>query len=236
MTEPTNPLGAGGMSPEGTTTVVKINRPRLDAEDKKVLCSAICNCKAVPGIGKDGRSLKQACVSQQLNKLDKLLGHASPYKAEVNFDMTKQPPSPIMNSDIETKAHDFLPGWIKKYWDTPDQEGNQRPPFKSGKGYIRRPDVVIVRDPNAPPTQDNLKKVVEIKFPPDRMTPAQQEAYEEIAGDPAKLETLGPDDCDCNQPEPNKSKIPVEQIGKAATLAGILYMLFTKRPPPLPAY
>ena len=31
----------------------------------------------------------------------------------------------------------------------------------------RRPDVVIVKDPNLPPTQDNIKHVVEIKFGTD---------------------------------------------------------------------
>lgn len=58
MTEPIRsnpPLAGGGMSPEGTTTVVKVGRPNLSPEDKKVLCSAICKCKETPGIGKDGQ-------------------------------------------------------------------------------------------------------------------------------------------------------------------------------------
>lgn len=236
MTEPTKPLATGSMSSSGTTTVVKINRPNLDAGDKKVLCSAICKCKAVPGIGEDGRSLKQSCVSGQLKSLDEILKHTSPYKAEVNYDMTKQPPEPIMDSEIATKTHGYLPGWIKKYWDAPGQDDNQRPKFKPGKGYVRRPDVVIVTNPNNPPTQDNIKQVVEIKFPPDTMGDPQRRAYENIAGGANKLVELGPDDCDCNQPDPNPSKIPVEQIGTAATVGGILYMLLTKKPPPIPAY
>jgi len=236
MTEPTKPLATGGMSSSGTTTVVKINGPKLDAADKKVLCSAVCHCKAVPNIGKDGRSLKQTCVSGQLRELDEALGHAGTYKPEVNYDMTKQPPAPIMDSDIDTKAHGWLPGWINKYWDTIGEDGNPRPKYKSGRGYVRRPDVVIVKNPNLPPNQDNIKQVVEIKFPPDIMNDPQREAYETIAGGPQKLVELEPDDCDCNKPEPSSSKIPVEHLGKAAAAAGILYMILTKRPMRVPAY
>jgi len=241
MTEPSKPspsLATGSMSREGTTTVVKVNRPKLDFVDKKVLCSAICKCKNVPGVGKDGRSLKQTCVSGRLKGLDAALEHRSPYKSEINYDMTRQPPAPIMNSDAETKGHDWLPGWIKKYWDRPDEEGNVRPPFESGVGMIRRPDVVIVNDPTKAPTQDNIKQVVEIKFPPDDWSERQQKDYERIAGGAHKLEKIGPDDCDCDKPEPDAPKIPVEQLSKAAAGLGILYMLVTKRPPPgpVPAY
>lgn len=226
------------MSPEGTTTVVKVGRPNLSPEDKKVLCSAICKCKETPGIGKDGRSLKQSCVSKRLRGLDAVLQHRSQYKSEINYDMTRDPPAPIMDSEVETKGHDWLPGWIKKYWDLPDEQGNVRAPFEPGTGMIRRPDVVIVKDPAKVPTQDNIKQVVEIKFPPDDWTTRQERDYEKIAGGPKKLEKIGPDDCDCDKPEPDAPKIPAEQLGRAATGAAILYMLITKRPPPgpVPAY
>jgi hypothetical protein len=94
--------------------------------------------------------------------------------------------------------------------------------------------VVIVNDPTKPPTQDNIKQVVEIKFPPDSWNKRQKDDYELIAGGSSKLEKLEPSDCDCDQPDPDPPKIPVEQIGAAASLAGILYMLVTKRPPPGP--
>lgn len=241
MTEPSKPstpLATGPMSRQGATTVVKINRPNADFLDKKVLCSAICKCKDTPGTGKDGRSLKQSCVSGRLRGLDKVLEHRSPYKPEINYDMTKQPPAPIMDSSAETTGHDWLPGWIRKYWDRPDEQGNQRPPFEAGEGMIRRPDVVIVNDPAKPPTQDNIKQVVEIKFPPDRIDGPQEDAYIQIAGDRSKLVVMGPEDCDCDRPDPDPPKIPVEQLGPAAGVAGILYMLLTKRPPPglIPAF
>jgi hypothetical protein len=233
MTEPIKPLGTGGMSLTGITTPIKINQPSVESGDKKILCTAICKCKSEPGIGKDGRSLKQSCVSNQLKGLDAILKHRSPFKAEVNYDMTKQPPAPILDSDVETKPHDWLPGWIKKYWET--EHGS---PYLRGAGLVRRPDVIIVNDPTKPPTQDNIKQVVEIKFPPDEMEKRQRDAYTLIAGNKNKLVVLEPDECDCNQPEPNPSKIPVEQLGTAAGLAGILLMLLTKRPPPslVPAF
>ena len=124
MTEPTQPsapIATGGMAPEGATTVVKVGKPNVDPIDKKVLCSAICKCKDAPSMGKDGRSLKQVCVSTRLRGLDELLKHRSPYKPEVNYDVTKEPPAPIMASDVETKGHDWLPGWITKWWDKPDE-------------------------------------------------------------------------------------------------------------------
>jgi hypothetical protein len=145
--------------------------------------------------------------------------------------MTRKPPTPIMDSDIETKPHPWLPGHIDKHW-----EEDHNSPYLKGTGMVRRPDVIIVKDPNKPPTHDNIKQVVEIKFPPDKMDRAQEEAYTRIAGDETKLVVMGPDDCDCNQKDPDGSKIPVEQMGTAVTLTGILYMLLTKRPSPVPVY
>lgn len=230
-----NPLSSGGMSPNGTTTPVKINTPGLDYSDKKVICSAICYCNNTPGVGKDGRSLKQSCVSDRLSQLDKYMMHRSPYKPEVNYDMTKEPPAPIMDSSIETKGHDWLPGWIKKWWGADEEH----PPFKAGTGMIRRPDVVIVQDPSKPPTQDNLKKVVEIKFPPDTVSSRQRDDYIDIAGDEKKFVSLKPSDCDCDQQEPEESKVPSEELGAAAAAAAWAAWLLTrgKTPrPPVPAF
>jgi VRR-NUC domain len=197
-------LATGGMSRAGTTTIVKINRPNVGAYDKTVLCAAICKCKDTPGKGVDGRSLKQSCVSGVLKSVDKAMDHKSPYKPEVNYDMTKSPPAPIMDSSVETKGHDWLPGWIAKYWD----QGGTRPPFQAGEGMIRRPDVVIVNDPSKPPTQDNIKQVVEVKFPPDKMDEKQEKAYTSIAGGEDKLVEMGPDDCNCDRPRPDPPKVP----------------------------
>ena len=69
--------------------------------------------------------------------------------------MTQTPPAPIMDSGVDTKGHDFVPGWIRKYWGSKPEHA---PTFKPGTGAIRRPDVVIVKDGSKPPTQDNIKQ------------------------------------------------------------------------------
>ena len=193
------PYPTGGMSRKGTTTPVYINFAAVDRKDKDVLCMAICECKAVPDIGKDGQSLRQVCVSKMLNKRDTLAGYQSEHKAEVNYDMTKNPPAPIMDYEIKTMAHRWAPGWIKKHWDSDPSH----PLWMPGEGMIRRPDVVIVKDPSRPPTQDNIKQVVEIKFDGDPWGARQAEDYETISGED-KLAFLTPTMCGCDDPERKK--------------------------------
>lgn len=227
------PLATGDMSPQGSTTVVSINKPTLDYSDKKVLCSAMCQCQTQPNIGKDGRRLKQECVSGRLKALDATLQHQSPYKAEYTYDMTKRPPMPFLDKDIPTKGYTFFQGWTLKMW---PKDPSRPQPYVPGRGYTRRPDVVIVKDPKLPPTQDNIKQVVEMKFPDDEYRPRQREDYVVIAGDDSKMVPLELKDCDCDKREPDKPKVPVEQLGPAAAILGIIYMVVTKRPPPVPAY
>lgn len=189
----------GGMSRKGTTTPVRLNLAEVDGNDKDVLCMAICECKAVPDIGKNGQSLRQVCVSKMLNKRDALQSNQSEHKAEVNYDMTKNPPAPIMDYEIKTKAHAWAPGWIKKHWN----EDPTHPLWLPGEGYVRRPDVVIVKDPSKPPTQDNIKQVVEIKFDGDKWGEFQEADYETISGR-GKLAELTPGDCSCDDPDRKK--------------------------------
>ena len=229
------PFAVGGMSTKGSTTVVPINKPKLDALDKKVLCSAMCKCQTQPNIGVDGRSLRQECVSGRLKALDAALQHTSPYKAEFTYDMTKRPPEPHLDKEVGTKSRDLWPGWTKTLW---PKDPARPQPYKAGRGYTRRPDVVIVKDPAKPPTQDNIKQVVEMKFPDDTYGPGQLEDYTTIAGDEKKMVAMELNDCDCNKPEPDPPKVPVEQLGPAAAILALLYMVVTKRPPPggVPAY
>ncbi len=209
-------------------------KPELDQQDKQVLCSAVCYCTNTPNISRDGKSLKQACVGQRLGELDEILGGRSPYKPEVSYDMTKNPPQPILDSQTGTSAHGWIPGWIKKYWD----EDPEHPPFKPGKGMIRRPDVVIVIDPTKSPTQDNIKQVVEMKFPPDLPDPIQADAYKQIAGISTDVVEMEATECDCNQ-ETQRSKMPVEELGWAAAVASSVMFILTRGRSPrpfIPAY
>jgi len=227
-------LAQGGMSPEGQNNPLNILEPKLAPQDKKVLCSAICYCSSTPNVSQDGKNLKQTCVAQRLGELDEILQGRSPYKPEVSYDMTKNPPQPILDSQTGTGAHGWIPGWISKYWN----EDPEHPPFKPGRGMIRRPDVVIVKDPTKPPSQDNIKQVVEMKFPPDPRNREQLEDYAEIAGNKNKVVEMQSTDCDCSQ-EDQQSKVPVEELGWAAAIAsGVMFILTRGRSPRpmIPAY
>ena len=224
------------MSPDGVTTPVRLGQPQLAPLDKKVLCSAMCQCDNMPNLGKDGKQRKQFCVSGRLRVLDQMRDYRCPYKQEINYDMTQSPPAPIMDRGLATLGHRYLPGWIRKYWGA---EPAHSPGYTAGQGLIRRPDVVIVKDPAKPPTQDNIKQIVEMKFPPDTLTELQEDAYKQIAGDPKKLQVLEPGHCNCDAPEPEAAKIPVDQLGWAATVAAwIAFALLRGRAPrpPLPAF
>jgi VRR-NUC domain len=91
---------------------------------------------------------------------------------------------------------------------------------------IRRPDVVIVNDPTRPPTQDNIKQVVEIKFPPDTVSREQRRAYADIAGSSDKVVVLGPEDCDCWSPKPKPTTIPAPDA-KSLTVGSIMLMVIS---------
>ncbi|WP_341772151.1 hypothetical protein [Burkholderia gladioli] len=99
------------------------------------------------------------------------------------------------------EPHPYLPGWIRKYW----PGGMNTYPARSG--MVRRPDVVIVDDPTQPPTQDNLRSVVEIKFPPQSIDKEQLAADQHIAGAPDKAAVLGPSDCDCSQHDGSENPV-----------------------------
>ena len=193
------PYPKGGMSLEGTTTPVYINFAQVSGKDKDVLCAAICECKETPEIGIKGQSLRQVCVSKKLSKRDFLAGYQAEHKAEVNYDITKKPPVPIMDFDTKTMVHRWAPGWIKKRWN----DDPTHPLWLPGKGYVRRPDVVIVKDPSKPPTQDNIKQVVEIKFDNDDWGTLQAQSYQRISGR-GKLALLTPTMCNCDDPDRKK--------------------------------
>ena len=109
--------GSGSAAPSGgQTTGVPLRGAGLDPADKRVICKAVCVCSRQPDIGASGQSLKQQCVSRNLRDVDRSVGWRSPYKSEVNYDMTQMPPAPIMRSANPLEAHPYLPGWISKYW------------------------------------------------------------------------------------------------------------------------
>jgi hypothetical protein len=164
-------------------------------------------------------------VSKKLDQRDFSAGFQSAYKAEVNYDMTKEPPVPIMDYDIKTKVHEWTPGWIKKRWN----EDPEHPLWLPGEGYVRRPDVVIVKDRTKPPTHDNIKQVVEIKFDNDVWGREQAESYERIAGR-GKLVELTPAKCSCDDPDRKPKKPAVEEGPRALEWMDIVEAVANAQP------
>lgn len=215
-----------------TIKVVAIDSTALDSKDKEILCSAICYCNYNPNKGKKQNNLYQSCVSERLKEMDEMMFNQSPYKPEITYDMHTDPPEPIMDKNILTKGHKYVWGWIKKNW--LKDKGYE---YEKGEGMTRRPDVVIVKDPNAPPTQDNIKHVVEIKFGTDVFGPEQEKAYEQIAGDYSKLKVLDPDECGCGDDDGKKSTVTEWATAAIATLAALAQLRKGKLPkmPKFPA-
>lgn len=85
---------------------------------------------------------------------------------------------------------------------------NPPQPAKVTPKGSRIPDVVIVKNVNLPPTQDNIQQIYEIKFPPDDWTEGQKADYGLIAGD-APVDKIGPDDCGCGSPPKEQVPVPV---------------------------
>jgi hypothetical protein len=190
---------------------------RADAEEEgEKLCEIICECDENPVAGPNGTNLKQECVKKKLDQLDTPPG-SSEMKAEISYDMTNYPPTPFMHRGIfgdDTLAR-------STHWQTRAEQKFGK--AYGGQGYVRRPDVVIVKDKLTPPYQDNLKAVVEIKFDEPRDF-KQIEAYEEIAGNAEVIE-LDPQKCGCRDNDDFKRKIEIPEPGPLYYLMMFLMML-----------
>jgi hypothetical protein len=168
----------------------------MQAPEILIICKVICECDKTPGTGATGQNLKQTCVSSKLQAMDDAAGNKSTIKPEINYNMTTSPPSPIMSRTNPLRGTSWLPNRVQEI-----------PNFKPNTGMVRRPDAVIVNDVSRPPTQGNLRGVVEIKF--DEPRDAEQiRAYQRIAGKSPVIE-LSPEKCDCNQPKPKPEPKPI---------------------------
>lgn len=163
------------------------------AEDRSTLCLLFCCCNSNPAIGVLGAQLKQQCVADSLNQVDRNLGYQSRYKAEISYNMTTDPPSPFMHRDF-SGADTTQPStnWIGRIYR--EIEG-----FTRGTGLVRRPDVVVVNNPAMPPVQSNIAAIYEMKFPGDPEDPDQMDAYNEIIGQGRTATLLNEKNCRCGK-------------------------------------
>jgi hypothetical protein len=169
--------------------------------DDKLMCAVMCCCQKTPGTGSAGQNLYQSCADTVFTSADEALGWKSRYKSEISYVMNppSEPgvPMPLMSqtTGIITKPTDYWQGRAK------EQLGDGWIP---GTGMVRRPDITVVTDPCQPPVQGNIERIVEMKFGGDANDAAQNQSYEDIAGNPAKYGVMrsgGPpqgDEQQCN--------------------------------------
>ncbi|KWI64073.1 hypothetical protein WT75_29695 [Burkholderia stagnalis] len=222
---------SGGMSQGGQTTQVGVSAAKLSPQDRKVLCHTFCECRRIGVATKAGTIQRQRCVEMRLglpNEVSKMqTGVPTVYRPEQPYDMTMNPPEPIMDYDDPLEPNTGIRQWIKDVWPSKGK--------KYKKGDVRRPDVVIVNDPSQPPVQSNIKTVVEMKFPGDTYGPDQEDDYIEIAGGPSKFVHLGAADCRCGDDNGQKETSRSRQTASQSDLDE-LFGTGTSAPgaPPLP--
>ncbi|WP_322083534.1 VRR-NUC domain-containing protein [Burkholderia sp. BCC1972] len=204
----------GGMSPSGQTTQVGVSAAKLSPKDRKVLCHTFCECRRIGVATKAGTIQRQRCVEMRLglpNEVSKMqTGVPTEYRPEQPYDMTTDPPEPIMDYEDPLEPNTGIRQWIKDKWPSKGK--------KYEKGDVRRPDVVIVNDPAQPPVQSNIKTVVEMKFPGDTYGPDQEDDYIEIAGGPSKFVHLGAADCGCGDDDGQKKTSRSRQTASQSDL------------------
>jgi hypothetical protein len=85
--------------------------------------------------------------------------------------------------------------------------------------------VVLVNDPTKPPIQDNIRKIIEMKFDNDPLDPDQIKAFKRIAPPGAPVETWTTETCGCAKDEPEPKKVPVEVPDPRAEFLALLALL-----------
>ncbi|HFV5615378.1 TPA: VRR-NUC domain-containing protein [Escherichia coli] len=126
-------------------------------------------------------SLKQTVMSGLIRVDEIARNYCWYYKAEVAFDMRTTPPRPFLSSTLLEK-------------DGAGRRHTTNPFPVPGRGIYRRLDVIIVKNKEdrwpglaGPDTEgnmhsDNLARLVEVKFPGDRLYEDQYEEYMQIVG------------------------------------------------------
>jgi len=173
-----------------------------------VICGLVCTCDKAPIESKSGESdLKQECVEKALIAADDAAQGKSPIKAEIPYNMTTFPPTPILSGQTPglLRATQYLPRRMKEL-------GLKAAGANAGIYQVRIPDAVITRTPGAVSasslTAPNLKAAVEIKFNNQVRDPAQIRDYQRIVGgvdlEDGRVVELSPEECMCKLPEPER--------------------------------
>lgn len=203
--------------------------PGLAELDKKVLCNVFCCCLKFPNVGADSEyDLHQSCVHDTLATADASMNWKSRYKAEISYAMRSKKggpkaPYPLMHR-AKVKGQTVDTTQPSEYWQGRTEE---IPGYTPGSGDVRRPDVVIVRDPSKPPTTDNIDRIVEMKFPGDPTDREQLAAYGRIAGSRGKVVQYDEDECGCKDEKKKKPELEWKHILEG--IGALLLLLLMRR-------
>ena len=215
-----NTGGSGSTSPNKTKpSETKPSTKGTDIKletgmNKTYLCAHICAASKAPKIGKIGQSLYQQTVTKAIRAEADLNFGVWAYLAEVGYNMRTKPPKPLMSSKPERmhRPSEFPLGAAQKQIEN------------LSKGDFRIPDLTILTIKAAAiiemrksgvidwkrfyPYDDNIERLVEIKFGKDDWFPGQLEAYKKIA--PEKVREVSDKDCSCDTRKPPSGglKIP----------------------------
>lgn len=157
------------------------------------------------------RRMQQNCVASLFQTIDKAANYRSWVKAEVYYDMQgyrarfrniadKIPgrPQPLMSREPVTKP-------LQWQWGVISHVGRRKnvqlsaPTFTGQGNSLRRPDIVVVRNPAMPPEENNISVIYEMKFD-ERVNRPQVQAYERIVlNDRNRVQTIEVKDCRCEQ-------------------------------------
>jgi hypothetical protein len=196
--------GGDQTRPQATTPVAPLANPL----DKGYLCGKCCPALLEPMTNRRGYPMYQRTVTRSIWDDNRLKKQYWRYKGEVGYDMTKEPPAPIMSASEETRPSTFPLSALQSInraaqaaaEAAADAAGDPltRPELETAGGKrLRIPDVVALRcSPTLLdklkagtadirhfiPVQWNIERIVEIKFEGDSLTNGQKRAYTKIAG------------------------------------------------------
>ena len=186
---------AGAMDRAAVCIMAVLPMAKCELSVKDKLCAVFCCCNANPIIkGKKRKGYKQICADAMLRarKADE-----EGILSSVPYDMSKTPPMPILRSNYRARTALIYKG------EDGDVEllPSERIPLKGR----RIPDIVVVKDPTRPPTQDNIAKIYDFKFPGDRWRVNQKEDYQRIQGEKGpEVEALNEKSCKCAEMDEEK--------------------------------
>ncbi|MBI6853523.1 VRR-NUC domain-containing protein [Pseudomonas cichorii] len=202
MQPPQTPQSCTSTSIEGTLKIGSLPNP----DDKPYLMKKANYASRFPRLSirreKDGSitdmELNQLVMSGLIRADEYRRDFLWDYKAEVCFDMTFHPPKPFLSSSLFGSDETLDP--LRRHTLTMF-------PKDSVAGSLRRPDVIIVKnrsirwpglagpDHQGVVHENNLERLVEVKFPEDKLSIEQERDYILIAGGRDSFALLEINDC-----------------------------------------